>query len=131
MPKYIPYDYQQTAMVVINFEDQLQPGTFEHALHYLVDNKLDLTLFDPQYRNDNNGRPAYDPALLLKIILYGYSKGITSSREIEWQCQHNVIFKDESTSHDKSRSKSGDRPTTPSQRFQRKSLHGLKCECIF
>ena len=93
MPKYIPYDYQQTAMVVINFEDQLQPGTFEHALHYLVDNKLDLTLFDPQYRNDNNGRPAYDPALLLKIILYAYSKGITSSREIERQCQHNVIFK--------------------------------------
>ena len=93
MPKYIPYDYQQTSMVVINFEDQLQPGTFEHALHYLVDNKLDLTLFDPQYRNDHNGRPAYDPALLLKIILYAYSKGITSSREIEWQCQHNVIFK--------------------------------------
>lgn len=42
--------------------------------------------------------------------------------------QHNVIFKDESTSNDNSRSKSGERALTPSQRFQRKSLHGIKCK---
>jgi len=41
MPKYIPYDYNQSAMVVINYLDQLQPGTFEHAIHYLIDHKLD------------------------------------------------------------------------------------------
>ncbi|CAN0587139.1 unnamed protein product, partial [Ectocarpus sp. 12 AP-2014] len=38
-------------------------------------------------------RPAYDPAVLLKIILFAYSKGITSSREIQWCCETNVIFK--------------------------------------
>ena len=37
MAKYIPYDYNQSSMVVINFTDQIQPGTFEHAVHYLVD----------------------------------------------------------------------------------------------
>jgi len=80
-------------MVVINFLDQLQPGTFEHAIHYLVSHKLDLSIYFSAYNNESNGRPAYDPAILLKIILFAYSKGITSSREIEWCCQTNIIFK--------------------------------------
>jgi hypothetical protein len=33
MAKFIPYDYNQNTMVVVNFKDQIQPGTFEHALH--------------------------------------------------------------------------------------------------
>src|SRR5690606_13674987 len=93
MPKFIPYDHNQNTMVVINFQDQMQPGTFEHALHYLVEHKLDLSVFHPDYHNDENGRPAYDPAVLLKIILFAYSKGITTSREIAWCCQTNILFK--------------------------------------
>lgn len=93
MPKYIPYDHNQHVMITINFQDQLQPGTFEHAIHFLIENKLDLSIFHPRVKNDDGGRPAYDPAILLKIILFAYSKGITSSREIEWCCQSNIIFK--------------------------------------
>jgi transposase len=93
MPKYKPYNYDQTSMVVINSQEQLQPGTFEYALHHLVDTKLDLRIFYPRYKNDDTGRPAYDPAILLKIILFAYSKGITSSREIQWSCETNIIFK--------------------------------------
>jgi transposase len=93
MAKYIHYDYRQNVMVVVNFQDQLQAGTFEHALHYLVTEKLDLTIFDKAFKNDHEGRPAYDPAILLKIILFAYSKGITSSREIQWCCDSNIIFK--------------------------------------
>ena len=93
MPKFIPYDPNQSKMVVLNYADQLQPGTFEFAIHYLIENKLDLSVFYPRYQNDDTGRPAYDPALLLKIILFAYSKGITSSREIQWCCETNIIFK--------------------------------------
>jgi len=93
MPKFKPYNYNQTSMVVINYQDQLQPGTFEYAIHYLIDQKLDLSIFNPNYKNDDCGRPAYDPAILLKIILFAYSKGITSSREIQWCCETNIIFK--------------------------------------
>lgn len=93
MPKFIPYDYNQSSMVVINYQDQLVPGTFEHAIHHLIDDKLDLSMFYPRFNNEETGRPAYDPAILLKIILFAYSRGITSSREMEWQCQHNIIFK--------------------------------------
>jgi len=93
MPTFIPYDHNQSAMVVINYHDQLQPGSFEHAVHHLIENKLDLSVFHPSYKNEDNGRPAYDPAILLKIILFAYSKGITSSREMQWCCETNIIFK--------------------------------------
>lgn len=92
MPKYLPYDYNQAEMVVINFSDQLQPGTFEYAIHYLIENRLDLEAFDQRYKNDDVGRYAYDPAVLLKVILFAYSKGITSSREIQWCCETNITF---------------------------------------
>ena len=93
MPKFIPYDPSQSKMVVVNYADQLQPGTFEHAIHFLIEQKLDLSIFNPSFNNDETGRPAYDPAILLKIILFAYSKGITSSREIQWSCETNIIFK--------------------------------------
>lgn len=93
MPRFIPYNYQQDTMVVINFDDQILPGTFEHALHYLIEHRVDLSAFYAVYRNTYEGRPAIDPAILLKIILFAYSKGITSSRHIQWCCQSNIIFK--------------------------------------
>lgn len=93
MPKFKHYDYNQSTMIAINFGDQLQLGTFEYAIHHLIDSKLDLSIFYPAYQNDDGGRPAYDPAILLKIILFAYAKGITSSREIQWCCENNVIFK--------------------------------------
>jgi len=80
MPNFIPYDYNQNSMVVINYQDQLQPGTFEYAIHHLITSKLDLTVFYPKFKNNETGRPAFDPAILLQIILFAYSKGITSSR---------------------------------------------------
>lgn len=95
MANYIPYNLNQDTMVVINFADQLQSGTFEHALAYLIDERVDLSLFDAGIKNDEGegGRPAYDPVIMLKIILFAYSKGITSSREIAWCCQTNILFK--------------------------------------
>lgn len=67
-------------MVVINFEEQIQPGSFEYALHHLISDRLGLTPFDDLYCNagKTGGRPAYDPAILLKISLFAYFKGITS-----------------------------------------------------
>jgi transposase len=36
------------------------------------------------------GRPAYDPADLLKLYLYGYLQQVRSSRRLERECQRNV-----------------------------------------
>lgn len=92
MPRFIDYNYNQTVMLPIAFENQILPGTFEHSINYLVDNQLDLSIFHPKYKNDDGGRPAYDPAILLKIVLLAYSRGITSSRKIEAMCRENIIF---------------------------------------
>jgi len=93
MPRFKDYNYSQHIMLTINLEEQLQPGTFEWTIHHLINDKIDLSVFYDDYHNDVTGRPAYDPALLLKIVLFAYSKGITSSREIEWSCLNNIIFK--------------------------------------
>ncbi len=93
MPNFRKYSYNQDAMVVVNFEEQIQPNTFEYTVHKLIEEYIDLSIFDQYYKNEGGGRTAYDPAILLKIILYAYSKGITSSREIQRQCEHNIIFK--------------------------------------
>jgi transposase len=92
MPRYKHYDYAQKKLLAVSFEQQILPGTFEYTLHQMIEEHIDLSVFDAQYRNDETGAPAYDPAILLKIILYAYSKGVTSSREIAQLCQENVIF---------------------------------------
>jgi len=79
-------------MLPVSFDRQILPGTFEYTLNYLVDEKLDLSIFHHKYNNDDTGRPAYDPALLLKIVVLAYSRGVTSSRKIEALCRENVLF---------------------------------------
>ncbi len=69
MARYKDYDYSQGKFIPIHFDRQILPGTFEYSLHYLIDNEIDLSIFDCRYRNDETGAPAYDPAILLKIIL--------------------------------------------------------------
>ena len=92
MARYKDYNYKQAKMIPISFQDQIIPGTFEHTLNYLIDHELDLSPFDQRYSNDDTGRPAYDPVILLKIVLYAYARGIVSSRQIERCCRENVIF---------------------------------------
>ena len=92
MAKYKHYDYGQAKMLPVRFEEQILPGTFEYTLNRLIDERFDLAVFEAHYKNDETGAPAYDPAILLKIILYAYARGVTSSREIERLCRENVVF---------------------------------------
>jgi transposase len=92
MAKYKPYDYNQMNMVPVSLDKQLTPGTLEFAIHYIIEEELDLTIFNTRYRNDNIGRNAINPKVLLKIILLGYSRGLTSSRLLEKACRENIIF---------------------------------------
>ncbi|WP_216642777.1 hypothetical protein [Hydrocarboniclastica marina] len=70
MPRFKHYNYDQDAMVVINYQDQLQPGTFEHAVHYLIEHKLDLSVFHPRYRNAIKFGP-YARRTLVPRAVYG------------------------------------------------------------
>jgi transposase len=92
MARFKHYDYGQMKMLPVSFSEQILPGTFEHTLNHLIDHEIDLRVFEHRYCNDEAGAPAYDPAILLKIILYAYSRGVTSSRRIERLCRENVVF---------------------------------------
>lgn len=90
--RYREYSYDQTLMLPVKPANQLQPGTCEHTITTLVDHHIDLSVFDEHYRNDDVGAPAIDPAILLTIVLFAYSRGIISSREIARAGEENVVF---------------------------------------
>jgi transposase/IS5 family transposase len=92
MAKFKTYDYRQRVLLPVSLEDQLMPGTLEFAIHTLVEKRLDMAIFHGKYRNDETGRAAYDPKILLKVVLLAYSRGLISSRKIEQACRENVVF---------------------------------------
>jgi transposase len=92
MAKFKTYDYRQRVFLPVSLEEQLLPGTLEFAIITLVATRLDTSGFEQKYRNDEAVRVAYDPKILLKIVLLGYAWGIVSSRKIEQACRENVVF---------------------------------------
>lgn len=82
MARYRPVANQPCFLPVV-LSEQLLPGTFEFALNHLIDSgAVPLDGFDAHYRNDEVGAPAVSPAVLLKVVLLGYSRGLVSSRAI-------------------------------------------------
>lgn len=91
MARYKPQDRHSLLLPVV-LSEQILPGSFAFALDYLVDNELDLSAMDAQFKNDEVGASAYDPRVMLKIVLLAYSQGLISSRSIEQACVRNVQF---------------------------------------
>jgi transposase len=55
--------------------------------------EMDLSGFYEDYRADGHGRAAYDPAMMVALLLYAYAIGERSSRAIERRCQIDVAFR--------------------------------------
>jgi transposase len=83
---------KQSMLVTVNPEEQLKPGTLAYAIHYLIEERIDTRSFDEGFSNDETGRRAYHPKVLLKIILFGYSRRMMCSRELERACEKDVTF---------------------------------------
>jgi transposase len=79
-------------MVPISLDDQLVEGAIEFAINMLVEERMDMSRFDGKFKNDETGCKAYNPRMLLKIILLAYARGIVHSRKIERECRKNVTF---------------------------------------
>lgn len=92
MAKYKPSNENQMVMLPISLQDQLVSGTLEHTINRLVDENIDLSVFDERYKNDLTGAAAIHPKILLKVILLAYARGMISSRQIERACHENIIF---------------------------------------
>src|SRR3982074_2990039 len=55
--------------------------------------EMDLVAFSTDHRVDGHGRPAHDPAMLVALLVYAYSRGQRSSRVIERGCIEDVAFR--------------------------------------
>jgi transposase len=67
----------------------------DHLAWFVRDvvDQLDLGPFLKAYRADGHGRAAYQPRMLLAVLLYGYCTGIRSSRQIERRCHEDIAFR--------------------------------------
>ncbi len=54
---------------------------------------MDLSAIRGRYRADGWGAPAYDPALMVALLLYAYATGERSSRRIEARCRRDVAYR--------------------------------------
>lgn len=67
----------------------------DHLAWFILDvvEEFDLTSFYQRYRADGWGRAAYEPGMMVSLLLYAYSLGIRSSRQIERACESDVAFR--------------------------------------
>jgi transposase len=93
MAHYKDTEKGQGLFLTVDLSEQIVKGTYEYTLTRLIDNKLNLSIFDRKYNNDYTGAAAIEPRILLKIILYCYSLGVISSRKIAKMCETNMVVK--------------------------------------
>jgi transposase len=69
------------------------PG--DHLAWFVIDAvaSMDLSGFYAAYRADGHGRAAYEPSVMVTLVLYSVATGVRSSRQIERHCRQDVAFR--------------------------------------
>jgi transposase len=67
----------------------------DHLVWFVIEavDELDLSAFYRRHRDDGWGRAAFDPKMVVTLLLYAYAKGIRSAREIERRVLEDVAFR--------------------------------------
>jgi transposase len=89
---FIGCDRDQSFLMPPDVRDWLPQG---HLAWFVLDavSGMDLCEFYGAYREDGVGRRAYDPAMMVALLLYAYARGTRSARKIERACEEDVAFK--------------------------------------
>jgi transposase len=88
--RYVNYCPDQVWLLPPSVGDELGEDHLAIFIHELVE-RLDLGQFDSE--RSEEGRPAYPPQLLLKVWLYAYALGVTSSRRLEQRIREDLGFR--------------------------------------
>lgn len=88
--RFPAYDPDQSYLLPPNAAEVLGPDHVCFFVHRMID-RLDLSGFTSSYLEA--GRPAYAPAMMVKVWLYAYILGITSSRRIEQRLHEDLAFR--------------------------------------
>ncbi len=90
---FIPDTVNQTLMFPPSLHDWLPEG---HLARFLLDvvSTLDLSAIYTSYEEkDGRGQAAYAPETMVRLLLYGYSRGVYSSRKIQTRTFEDVAFR--------------------------------------
>jgi transposase len=90
-PNFIECDREQAFLLPPSLLDWVPQEHVVWAILGAVE-EMDLTAFLADYRPDGHGRPAYDPAMMIALLLYAYAHGNRSSRGIERECREDVAY---------------------------------------
>ena len=89
---FIDCDREQSFLLPPSLRDWVPAGHLVWTVLAAV-GEMDLTAFYRAYRDDGHGRPAYDPAMMVALLLYAYARGNPSSRGIERECVEDVVYR--------------------------------------
>jgi transposase len=81
-PNFIDCDREQAFLMPPSLRDWLPEDHLVWTILGAVE-EMDLSDFYADYRADGHGRPAYDPKVMVALLLYAYARGNRSSRGIE------------------------------------------------
>lgn len=84
-------DRQQMALLPASLDEYVGPEHPVRAYDAFVD-ALDLDVLGIKLDPHKAGNSQYHPAVMLKLLLYGYSYGVTSSRKLEREVHNNLSF---------------------------------------
>ena len=92
MQNFIDCDREQVFLLPPDVRDWLPGG---HLVWFVLDAvaEMDLDAFFAVYRRDGHGRPAYDPSMMVALLLYAYSRGVRSARGIERACEEDIAYR--------------------------------------
>jgi transposase len=86
------WDNKQSSIVPLDAGDLLPEGHLAFFIDDVIEG-LDLDAFFARYDNDGRGCVPYDPRMMVRIILYGYAIGVTSSRKLEKRTVEDIAFR--------------------------------------
>lgn len=89
---YLPVDRDQQFLLPPSMRDWLPEGHLAWFVLEVVE-RLDTSVLHGRHPNVGVGRRAYDPDMLLAVLLYAYCSGVRSSRRIERLCEVDVAFR--------------------------------------
>jgi len=69
MAHYKETEKGQGLFLTVNLSEQILPGIYEYTLNRLIDEKLDQSVFDGKYNNEEIGAAVIKPGIMLKIII--------------------------------------------------------------
>ena len=89
---YLPYEPQQMLLLPEAIQDWLPEGHLAHFISDTVDT-LDLGAFHARYDKDGPRNQPFHPAMMVKVLVYGYATGVFSSRKIARKLHEDVAFR--------------------------------------